>query len=398
MADIFLSYSRKDSDQALLMVRALEQQGWTVWFDRHIPGASKWEDVLNRELETARCVVMLWSTHAKESEWVRREGEMALQRVALVPVLIQSAEIPELLGSIQFVNLMTWKGNPAEPEFQELVRAVRDQMLPRCVIGFESLMKPRIDDLKRMYDAFFEITTRIVGPSPAGHFTPPSTPEQKRTFTRAISSLQVSIEWDSALSSWIASDPDRQVWLDNIMRIERHMPQIWLRLQKYTSPFFNDGNGTGARIYSNFLGFASLRFFHRFVNAAWRKGERVEIPRPLTDEQLSYPRWEGAISSFFDNSDEIVCAYVTHLDDSILPREEVFYGPKYRTLRSYERTQSQSLFAEPIWYEQYMIPQRELNIALSGATIDIEYEGNARIRKVTDLDGNDLHPGMTGRS
>ena len=392
MADILLSYSRKDEHQALLIVRGLEQEGWTVWFDRYTPGASTWEDVLNSELERARCIVMLWSSHTLESQWVPKEGQVGLERVALVPVLISSAKIPELFSSIQFFDLTRWNGDPAETEFQDLIRVVRDQMLPRCEIGFESLLKPRLQDLKRMYEVFFQITTRIVGPSPAGYFTPPSTPEQKRKFARAIASLQISIKWDSAISSWLTSDSEHEIKLDNIMRIERHMPLIWLRLQKYTGPFFYEGKSTSARIYSNFLGFASLRFFHQFVKACWSKGERVEISPPLTSEHLSYPRWEGAISCFFGDPDEIARAYVTHIDDSVLQTEEVFYGPKYSSLRSYEKTLSRFPFADPEWYERFMIPQRELNLALSGSTNHINYEGNARIRKVTDLDGKDLYP------
>ena len=34
MADVFLSYSSKDKDRVQPLVRALEREGWTVWWDR----------------------------------------------------------------------------------------------------------------------------------------------------------------------------------------------------------------------------------------------------------------------------------------------------------------------------------------------------------------------------
>ena len=40
MADIFISYARGDREQIATLSAALEQQGWSVWWDRHIDGGS----------------------------------------------------------------------------------------------------------------------------------------------------------------------------------------------------------------------------------------------------------------------------------------------------------------------------------------------------------------------
>jgi hypothetical protein len=43
-------------------------------------------------------------------------------------------------------------------------------------------------------------------------------------------------------------------------------------------------------------------------------------------------------------------------------------------------------YAEPIWFERYVVPQRE-RLALEVSIQDVVYGGKARVRKVVDLNG-----------
>ena len=389
MADIFLSYAREDTDLALAVLQGLERDGWSVWFDRNTPAASQWGKVLELELERARCVVMLWSNYATKSEWVPREGKVGMERAALVPVLIQTSNVPEMFGSIQFADLTSWDGDPTAPRFMEFIETVRQRMLPSCIIRFQSILQPCHDDLELMYDAFLRVAGRIVEVGP-GSFKDPSTSDEKRRLARAIASLQVSIDWAPVLSKWIRTDSDREIWFEYTARIERRMPLIWLNLLHYSGPFFS--SASSPHTYANYLRFSSLMFAHKMFHGARLEGRHVDIPSLLKDEQLSYPRWEGAISAVFDREDETALAYVTHIDDLALPREKVIYSPRRRAQRSYGRTLRKFGYADPSWLERYMIPQHELQLALGGSTDQTIYGGDARIRKITDLDGNDLPP------
>jgi hypothetical protein len=135
MADIFLSYAREDSDSAAAMIKAFERsEGSSVWYDRHIRPASSWLNVLENEFERARCVVMLWSTHAIQSDWVRKEGMAGLDRTVLVPVLIGEADVPGVFGSIQFADLTRWDGDPAALSFTALLQSLKK---PRCSMPVE---------------------------------------------------------------------------------------------------------------------------------------------------------------------------------------------------------------------------------------------------------------------
>src|SRR5438045_5935700 len=75
VSDVFVSYAREDQDKARLLAGALAAQGWSVWWDRHIPLGKSFDRVIEEEIASAKCVVVLWSRHSVDSDWVRSEAE-----------------------------------------------------------------------------------------------------------------------------------------------------------------------------------------------------------------------------------------------------------------------------------------------------------------------------------
>ena len=121
MSDIFISYSREDRTPAEALARALEAQGWSVWWDRAIPAGKTFDQVIEEAIEAARCVIVLWSKKSVASRWVRTEAEEGARRDALVPVLIEEATIPLAFRRIQAADLTGWDGDQAAPAFEQLV-------------------------------------------------------------------------------------------------------------------------------------------------------------------------------------------------------------------------------------------------------------------------------------
>ena len=80
MADIFVSYARKDQERVVTIVELLESQGWSVFWDRTIPPGKSWRNYIGKALEDARCVVVLWTHHSIASKWVIQEADDALHR------------------------------------------------------------------------------------------------------------------------------------------------------------------------------------------------------------------------------------------------------------------------------------------------------------------------------
>ena len=105
MADIFLSYTEKDRDVARRVAEMLGSVGWTVWWDRRIPAGGTWRSVLQHALEDMRCMVVLWSAHSVESEWVCEEATEGRRQGKLVPVLIEPVRPPAGFREIQAADL-----------------------------------------------------------------------------------------------------------------------------------------------------------------------------------------------------------------------------------------------------------------------------------------------------
>ena len=78
MADIFISFSRKDLSRVRALADALSTRGWSVWWDRQIPAGRTFDQVIAEALASARCVVVVWSKESIASSWVREEAEEAV--------------------------------------------------------------------------------------------------------------------------------------------------------------------------------------------------------------------------------------------------------------------------------------------------------------------------------
>jgi TIR domain/MlaD protein len=125
MGEIFISYAHEDRALAKQFAELLERKGHSVFWDRQIVPGATWDEVIERELNQARCVLVLWSKRSVVSKWVKTEAGEATDRSALIPVLIETAELPLRFKSIQTVNLVGWEGNETDAELQSLLQAVR---------------------------------------------------------------------------------------------------------------------------------------------------------------------------------------------------------------------------------------------------------------------------------
>ena len=88
-----------------LLVAEFEAQGYSVWWDPRIGIGSSFDREIERELDEAKCVVVVWSESAVESEWVRAESQEGLDRGILVPVRIDDAKPPLAFRRAQTADL-----------------------------------------------------------------------------------------------------------------------------------------------------------------------------------------------------------------------------------------------------------------------------------------------------
>lgn len=124
MSDIFVSYASADRDRARAVAQALTEQGWSVWWDRTIPPGKQFDEVIEEALDSARCVVVLWSKASVASQWVKTEAAEAMRRKILVPVLIEDVKIPLEFRRLQAADLSTWTGGTAHEEVQKFFASI----------------------------------------------------------------------------------------------------------------------------------------------------------------------------------------------------------------------------------------------------------------------------------
>ena len=130
MADVFLSYSSHDRPEARRVATLLEDNGWTVWWDRGIEAGRAWEPALQQALARTRAVVVLWSARSKRSRWVRHEAAIGAEKGALISVLIDSTDPPSHFQQYQAADLTQWNGDARRAEAQALLSGLARVVAP----------------------------------------------------------------------------------------------------------------------------------------------------------------------------------------------------------------------------------------------------------------------------
>ena len=124
MADIFISYARSDRERAQALAEALEQEGYSVWWDPKIPPGKTFDEVIEEALGNAKCVVTLWSKESVKSEWVKEEASVAKRRKILIPALIEDVDLPLGFGLIQAADLTDWEKGHPHSDFDSMIEAI----------------------------------------------------------------------------------------------------------------------------------------------------------------------------------------------------------------------------------------------------------------------------------
>jgi hypothetical protein len=124
VSDVFISYSKEDAGTARLISEKLQGAGFSVWWDRRILPGKTWDEVIGASLDSASCVVVLWSKVSVESRWVREEAERGADRGVLVPIFIEKVDPPFGFGRIEGADLSGWQGEASNSEFANLCDAI----------------------------------------------------------------------------------------------------------------------------------------------------------------------------------------------------------------------------------------------------------------------------------
>jgi TIR domain len=131
MADIFLSYAREDEARARSLAADLERRGWSVFWDRRIPHGRNFRLHIQQQLDSARCIVVLWSKASLGSQFVLDEAAEGLNDGRLLPALIEPVNQPLGFRGLQAAKLTDWHGTKTpHDEFERLVVSIAEIVPP----------------------------------------------------------------------------------------------------------------------------------------------------------------------------------------------------------------------------------------------------------------------------
>jgi TIR domain len=121
MSDIFISYKREEQAMARNLANALESEGWSVWWDPKLRAGEHFDDVIEKALNEAKCVIVSWSKRFVESLYVKDEAMYALDHDKLIRVAIENVSLPFMFRGVHTLSLLGWDGSKDFPEFRKLV-------------------------------------------------------------------------------------------------------------------------------------------------------------------------------------------------------------------------------------------------------------------------------------
>ena len=134
MADVFVSYASEDRQRVEALVRIIEDIGLTVWWDRHLLSGDEWDQVIQTELAKAESVLVVWTRHSINSNWVRTEALEGLERNILHPVLLDPVTIPLAFKRIHATDLSSTSNLADNPQIASLLSALANSKVNTLAI------------------------------------------------------------------------------------------------------------------------------------------------------------------------------------------------------------------------------------------------------------------------
>ena len=89
---VFISYSRAEPEPTQELAKYLTAEGYSVWWDTSLEPGQVFRDVIDRELDAADAVIVIWTPHSVASNWVIAEADHGARQNKLITVRTRNLE------------------------------------------------------------------------------------------------------------------------------------------------------------------------------------------------------------------------------------------------------------------------------------------------------------------
>src|SRR5437762_1749029 len=121
MARVFLSYARDDVALAKQLAGLIAEAGHDVWWDREIQGGSHFSNEIDKALQEATAVLVLWTPASIKSAWVQDEAAEGRDSGRLVPAVLNGVRPPLGFRQYQSIEFGHWNGDGKPEQFDTLL-------------------------------------------------------------------------------------------------------------------------------------------------------------------------------------------------------------------------------------------------------------------------------------
>ena len=123
MAQLFISYSRKDIGFVRKLAGDLEKAGYDVWWDlTDLRGGDDWLRVIPSSIESSDFFIVVLSQNSAISDWVKKEYTQALSSgKKIIPLMLARSSVPFALNTINYVDFTS---DDYAANFQSLLDAL----------------------------------------------------------------------------------------------------------------------------------------------------------------------------------------------------------------------------------------------------------------------------------
>lgn len=125
MANVFVSYARTDRERVADLIAALNEKGWTTWWDTSLTAGQRFDTEIETALRDAKAVIAVWTPDSVNSQWVKDEAGEGAAKHKLIPVIMAGARPPLGFRQYQTVDLSGWTGHRDDPRLEDLFFGLR---------------------------------------------------------------------------------------------------------------------------------------------------------------------------------------------------------------------------------------------------------------------------------
>ncbi|MAK60006.1 MAG: hypothetical protein CMK09_03410 [Ponticaulis sp.] len=139
VSDVFVSHKSERRPAARHLARLVQSYGYSVWADYEALPEDGFNRALEGELNAAGAVLVLWCQHSVKSPWVIEQARMARESGRIIPLLMETVDLPLGFASMATHDLSDWDGTGRSPLLDPVLEAIADKTGKRPQMEYDAL-------------------------------------------------------------------------------------------------------------------------------------------------------------------------------------------------------------------------------------------------------------------